>query len=261
MAIAETNRTTSALNSKQPRIIKSPKHFENAFFQHLGQHPYEWILQRIKAGTDVKTIQYLYETIAEAISKMSNCTSVRFDDYYNRYLEIKLVSYKTTKVYNQLVRDKILDILESPTTSCVYKTLSDSEYLTILDSKLSEELLDYQKSKSLAKLADVLEVMSAIVKARGRSWDELTAIQKEKFEEYGSFDKRVFLFETRKMKEVPLNTGKHWTSEEELELKRLHEKGYTVMELSFCLKRSKSAIASRLVRLGLTPRQDFRLRE
>ena len=42
----------------------------------------------------------------------------------------------------------------------------------MLDAKLDEELAEYQESKSLEELADLLEVMRAVVKARSWSGSE-----------------------------------------------------------------------------------------
>lgn len=47
--------------------------------------------------------------------------------------------------------------------------------------------------KSLEELADMLEVMYAIVAARGYSVSELESIRAEKAEKRGGFDKRIFL--------------------------------------------------------------------
>ena len=45
------------------------------------------------------------------------------------------------------------------------------------------------------ELADLLEVMGAVVKARGYTWDELTTVRKKKREERGGFEKRILLKE------------------------------------------------------------------
>ena len=71
------------------------------------------------------------------------------------------------KNYYKLVRDRIPEIIESDGKSCICETLSDMEYLNLLDEKLNKELLEYQESKSLEELADLLEVVQAVVKARG----------------------------------------------------------------------------------------------
>ena len=63
------------------------------------------------------------------------------------------------KTYHKLVRDRIPEIIESDGKTCVCETLSDEEYIRLLDEKLNEELAEYQESKSLEELADLLEVM------------------------------------------------------------------------------------------------------
>ena len=102
---------------------------------------------------------------------------------------------KSVKVYNKLVRDRIPEIIEASGKTCAVETLTDEKYIAMLDAKLSEELAEYQESKSLEELADLLEVMGAVVKARGYSWDELTTIRKKKREERGGFEKRILLKE------------------------------------------------------------------
>ena len=99
------------------------------------------------------------------------------------------------KIYNKLVRDKIPQIIEASGKQCVTTRLSKEEYLQALDEKLNEELAEYQQSKSLEELADLLEVMGAVVKARGASWEEVTTIQKRKCADRGGFEERLFLKE------------------------------------------------------------------
>ena len=65
----------------------------------------------------------------------------------------------------------------------------------MLEVKLQEDVSEYQKSKSLVKLADLLEVTEAIVKVRGYSWDELTRVRKVMLEKRGGYEKRLLLNE------------------------------------------------------------------
>ena len=105
------------------------------------------------------------------------------------------MSQKAPKVYNKLVRDRIPEIIEADSKRCVCETLSQDQYIAMLDAKLNEELEEYQQSKSLEELADLLEVMGAVVRARGYSWEQLTDIRKKKKEERGGFEKRILLKE------------------------------------------------------------------
>ena len=100
-----------------------------------------------------------------------------------------------TKVYQKLVRDHVPEIIEADGKTCVTETLSDSRYLEMLDAKLAEELAEYQGSKSLEELADLLEVMRAVVQARGWTWEQLEQVRHEKAAQRGGFWKRILLKE------------------------------------------------------------------
>ena len=97
------------------------------------------------------------------------------------------------KTYHKLVRDRIPEIIEADGKTCVCETLSDRAYIRLLDQKLNEELAEYQESKSLEELADLLEVMQAVVRARGWTWEELERVRADKAAERGGFAKKVFL--------------------------------------------------------------------
>lgn len=101
------------------------------------------------------------------------------------------------KIYNKLVRDHIPEIIESDGRKCTTEILSDDRWLQMLDAKLDEELAEYQESKSLEELADLLEVMRAVVKARGWSWEQLEQVRQEKAARRGGFEKKILLKEVR----------------------------------------------------------------
>ena len=98
-----------------------------------------------------------------------------------------------TIVYNKLVRDKIPEIIEKDGKTCTCSILSDEEYLKKLDEKLGEELAEYQESKSMEELADLLEVMRAVAVARGSSIEEVEKIRQEKARKRGGFEKKILL--------------------------------------------------------------------
>ena len=95
--------------------------------------------------------------------------------------------------YHKLVRDKIPEIIEKDGKNCVCAELSQEDYITMLDQKLNEELAEYQESKSMEELADLLEVMSAVAAARGSSLDEVEKIRLKKKEKRGGFEKKILL--------------------------------------------------------------------
>lgn len=99
------------------------------------------------------------------------------------------------KQYHKLVRDRIPEIIEADGKTYVCETLSDQDYLSLLDQKLNEELAEYQESKSLEELADLLEVMRAVVKARGWTLEDLERVRAEKAAKRGGFEKKILLKE------------------------------------------------------------------
>ena len=97
------------------------------------------------------------------------------------------------KEYNKLIRDKIPEIIEAAGKQCIVEVMNEEEYLEALDAKLNEELAEYQADKSLEELADLLEVMYAVVRARGYTTEKLERVRKQKAEKRGDFEKRLRL--------------------------------------------------------------------
>lgn len=147
--------------------------FEKAFQDRIGRSPAEFIQQKLANGTEPKTIQYQYEMMAAEIARQNSCAAPPF----GLYASLK------KKTYHKLVRDRIPEIIEASGKTFTWETLSDEAYLQLLDEKLNEEL------------ADLLEVMGAVVAARGWTWDELTALRKEKRRRRGGFSKKILLKE------------------------------------------------------------------
>ena len=98
-------------------------------------------------------------------------------------------------IYNKLVRDRIPKIIAASGKTCTTVTLSPEEYLRMLDAKLDEELAEYHQDQNIEELADLLEVIYAVAKARGCSVAELEQIRAKKATERGSFEKRILLKE------------------------------------------------------------------
>ena len=102
-----------------------------------------------------------------------------------------------TKAYHKLVRDRIPEIIEADGKLCVCETLTDEDYIHLLDQKLNEELAEYQESKSLEELADRVEVVQAVVKARGWTLEELEKVRADKATKRGGFEKKILLKEVQ----------------------------------------------------------------
>ncbi len=98
-------------------------------------------------------------------------------------------------IYNKLVRDLIPKIITESGRTCTTAILSDEEYLVLLEKKLDEELAEYHKDQTIDELADLLEVIRAIVVARGWSLDELEEIRRTKAQTRGEFKNKILLKE------------------------------------------------------------------
>lgn len=98
-----------------------------------------------------------------------------------------------TITYHKLVRDRIPEIIEKTGKTCTWSILSDEDYLKLLDEKLNEELAEYQESKNLEELADLLEVIHAVVSAHGSSMEEVEKIRIQKAEKRGGFGQKILL--------------------------------------------------------------------
>lgn len=61
---------------------------------------------------------------------------------------------KKHTVHNKLVRDRIPEIIEASGRTCITEVLPNDAYIQALNAKLSEELEEYQQSKSPEELAD-----------------------------------------------------------------------------------------------------------
>jgi predicted house-cleaning noncanonical NTP pyrophosphatase (MazG superfamily) len=98
--------------------------------------------------------------------------------------------------YNKAIRDKIPEIIEGSGKKYETKTLSDEEFLKELEKKLVEELNEYQESKDVEELADILEVIYRISSLKGISSEQLDKIRKDKSTKRGAFDNNLFLIST-----------------------------------------------------------------
>ena len=170
------------------------KTFEQSFYNRIGQTPSEFIATKLAVGSDFEATKYLYEITAEAIAKENKCKPGVFGDYYHGEIPPKNTEPRVKK-HNELVRDRVPEIIEQSGKRCVVTVLEQAEYLKMLEVKLQEDVSEFQKSKSLVKLADLLEVTEAIVKVRGYSWDELIRVRKVLLEKRGGYEKRLLLNE------------------------------------------------------------------
>ena len=186
--------SSKSKKEKKPPISRNPIVFETAFQKKLGQTPVDYLISKIQSGSSISSIEYLFDIVSAEIAMKNYCVCKGFAYYHSKAQE-KINAMKKHTVHNKLVRDRIPEIIEASGRKCITQVLPDDAYIQALDAKLNEELAEYQQSKSLEELADLLEVMGAVVKARGYTWDDLTRVRKEKRACRGAFDQRIFLKE------------------------------------------------------------------
>ncbi len=106
-----------------------------------------------------------------------------------------------TSEYPKLVRDRIPEIIKEKTgTEPVYNILeSDSEFLGALLKKATEEAAELRSAaddKNLEEeIADLFEVLDAILALKGKSAEDIRLVQQKKREQRGGFGKRILMQE------------------------------------------------------------------
>ena len=104
------------------------------------------------------------------------------------------------QIYNKLVRDKIPQIIKEKNDGVpIYRIMEDEEYLASLNSKLAEELAEYLESGEIEELADLEEVLLAILDAKKVTYKDFTAIREQKVQKRGAFKERIFLERVEEM--------------------------------------------------------------
>ena len=97
------------------------------------------------------------------------------------------------KEHNKLVRDKIPDIIKKSGKQAIVTKVRGEELISFLNSKLKEELAEYEQSGAIEELADIVEVVYAILQHKGISQEEFNKIRQEKNLNRGAFKKGLIL--------------------------------------------------------------------
>ncbi len=99
-------------------------------------------------------------------------------------------------IYNKLVRDKIPENINSiEGRKCNFKILNNDEYLKELDKKLFEEAHEFIEDHSIEELADLMEVIFAIMKYKNILIEDIENARKIKNNKNGSFNDKIFLID------------------------------------------------------------------
>lgn len=97
------------------------------------------------------------------------------------------------KPYNKMVRDSVPDIIEESGFRYKAERISSSGYFRALEAKLQEEINEFVETESLEELADIMEVVFAIAKAKGYSEEDLAKEREKKRKLKGGFEQGIIL--------------------------------------------------------------------
>ena len=93
----------------------------------------------------------------------------------------------------KIVRDGIPAMITKRGGKCTTRIASHTEARSMLITKLNEEAEEYRKSGDPDDLADILEVLHAIVARSEFEWSEIERRREAKHVERGGFDENIVL--------------------------------------------------------------------
>lgn len=97
--------------------------------------------------------------------------------------------------YHKLVRDNIPKKIESNGEKATYHTATDAEYWSKLKEKLLEEVSEFNQAESTEELADILEVIEAIIEYKKFDQNIIAQLKANKAEKNGKFKDKIILDE------------------------------------------------------------------
>ncbi len=97
------------------------------------------------------------------------------------------------KRYDKLIRDKIPEIIEADGKYCKIRVLSEDEFQQCLRAKLLEEVNEFMEFPCIEEIADIMEVLDSLSKCLGSNLATVEKKRKQKHEERGGFEKKLFL--------------------------------------------------------------------
>lgn len=95
--------------------------------------------------------------------------------------------------YNKLIRDKNVEVMEKKGCKVTYEILDDKRYREELDKKLKEEVNEYLEAYDIEEMADVMEVIYAMLEYTGVTMEEVEKVRLEKQNKKGGFKNKIYL--------------------------------------------------------------------
>lgn len=94
---------------------------------------------------------------------------------------------------SKLVRDNIIEIMRAEGKHPVFHVADDTEYWTKLKAKLAEEMGEFVRDESINEVADILEVIDAIIAFKKFGRQAIEEAKHAKRAARGGFEKRLIL--------------------------------------------------------------------
>lgn len=104
--------------------------------------------------------------------------------------------YMQQTQYRKLIRDRVPEIIRQDGYDCTLEIMGEEEYRQALQEKLVEEALEAASANEehlLTELADLCEVMGALMDLSGIGPEALRNEQQRRRDERGSFKQRLRL--------------------------------------------------------------------
>lgn len=118
------------------------------------------------------------------------------DDTKKSFYKVFMHLVENTKMkYHKLVRDKIPEIIRKHGDVPITHIADEAEYWQKLKEKLLEEVREFQEAENMDELADILEVLDAIIDLKKFNREEIQRIKVKKAEDRGAFKDRIILDE------------------------------------------------------------------
>lgn len=102
---------------------------------------------------------------------------------------------KNIKFYDKAVRDRIPEIISKSGKKMIIKVVNNKVFDEYLERKLGEELAEYQESRTVDELVDIVEVIYGLLDMKGITVAEFERIRMEKVRDRGAFKERLVLKE------------------------------------------------------------------